>query len=94
MSILKNGFSPPKTFRYAMSRWKKALLSTLNVMILQIIKNECVKSSGDINIQISYKILLLEVLRKVPILHSPPYFKEELCPKTILDSRRPWVFKG
>jgi hypothetical protein len=33
-------------------------------MILQIVWNECVRFGGHINIQVSYKILQLEVLKK------------------------------
>jgi hypothetical protein len=39
-------------------------------MILQMIWNECVRLGGHINIQISYKILWLEVSMKAPILHN------------------------
>jgi hypothetical protein len=40
-------------------------------MILQIVWNECVRFGGHTNMQVSYKILLLEVLKKALILHNP-----------------------
>jgi hypothetical protein len=39
-------------------------------MILQTIWNECVRFGGHINIQVSYKILRLEVSKKARILHN------------------------
>jgi hypothetical protein len=50
--------------------------STLNLMILQTVWNECVRFGGHINIQVSYKILRLEVLKKALILHNLPCFQE------------------
>jgi hypothetical protein len=32
--------------------------------------NECVRFGGHINIQVSYKILWMEVPKKAPILHN------------------------
>jgi hypothetical protein len=40
-------------------------LSTLNLMILQTVWNECVRFGGHVNIQVSFKILWLEVLRRL-----------------------------
>jgi hypothetical protein len=36
---------------------KKPFLSTLNVMILQTVRNECVRFGGHVDIEVSYKIL-------------------------------------
>jgi hypothetical protein len=36
---------------------KKTFLSTLNVMILQTVRNECVRFGGHVDIEVSYKIL-------------------------------------
>jgi hypothetical protein len=47
-------------------------------MILQTVWNECVRFSGHINIQVSYKILWLEVQNKASILHNQPYYQEGL----------------
>jgi hypothetical protein len=45
---------------------------------LQRIWNECVRFGGHVNIQVSYKILQLEVLKKALILHNPTCFQEGL----------------
>jgi hypothetical protein len=37
-------------------------LSTLNVMILQTVRNECVRFGGHVDIEVRYKILRLDVL--------------------------------
>jgi hypothetical protein len=37
-------------------------LSTLNVMILQMVRNEFVRFSGHVNIEVRYKILRFDVL--------------------------------
>ena len=39
-----------------------------------MIRNEFVRFGGHVQIQISYKILQLEVQKKTPILHNPPCF--------------------
>jgi hypothetical protein len=67
-----------QTLLYPLSTGKKTLLSTLNLMILQMRWNECVRFGGRINIQVSYKILWLEVQKKASILHNLPCFQEGL----------------
>jgi hypothetical protein len=71
-------FLAPKTLLYPLSTGKNTFLSTLNLMILQMVWNECVKFGEHINIQVSYKILQLEVLKKALILHNPTCFQEGL----------------
>jgi hypothetical protein len=44
---------------------KKTFLSTLNIMVLQMVRNECVRFGGHVDIEVSYKILCLDVLIKV-----------------------------
>jgi hypothetical protein len=39
---------------------KNKFSSTLNVMFLQIVRNECIRFGEHIGIQVSYKILWLE----------------------------------
>jgi hypothetical protein len=51
------------------------LWSTLNVMILQTVRNECVRFGAYIDIEVSYKILVLEVLKETLSLHNPPCFE-------------------
>jgi hypothetical protein len=41
----------------------------LNVMILQMVRNECVRFGGHVDIEVSYKILWLNVLKETSILH-------------------------
>jgi hypothetical protein len=47
-------------------------------MILQMVWNECIWLGGQINIQVSYKILQLEVQTKASIFHNLPCFQEGL----------------
>jgi hypothetical protein len=63
-------------------------------MILQTICNEFVRFGGHINIQVSYKILCLEVLKKALILHNLPCLQEGLFFETVLDSTWPMMFRG
>jgi hypothetical protein len=41
---------------------EKNFLSTLNIMILQTVRNECVRFGGHVDIEVRYKILRLDVL--------------------------------
>jgi hypothetical protein len=52
-------------------RGKKTFSSTLNVMISQMVRNESVRFGRHIDIDVSYKILQLEIPKLVPILHYP-----------------------
>jgi hypothetical protein len=42
-------------------------------MILQMVRNECVRFGGHVDIEVSYKILQLHVLKETPSLQNPPY---------------------
>ena len=44
-------------------------------MILQMVRNECVRFGGHVDIKIRYKILHLEILNEAPILHNLPCFQ-------------------
>jgi hypothetical protein len=57
---------------------EKTFFSTLNVMILQTVRNECVRFGGHVNIEVSYKILRLDVLKETPSLQNPPCFEKGL----------------
>jgi hypothetical protein len=57
------------------AQWKKTFSSTLNVMISQTVRNECVRFGRHVDIQVSYKILRLEVLKDNPILDTSPSFQ-------------------
>jgi hypothetical protein len=56
-------------------RGKKLFFSTLNIMILQTVRNECVRFGGHVDIEVSYKILRLGVLKETPSLQNPPCFE-------------------
>jgi hypothetical protein len=55
-------FRPPKLCCPPSIERKKTFKSTLNVMILQMIRSECVRFGGHVGIEVSYKVLQLEVL--------------------------------
>jgi hypothetical protein len=68
-------FLASKITLFPSSIGKGVFFSTLYVMILQMAKNKCLKFGGHIDIQINYKIIWLEVRKKVPILHHLPCFQ-------------------
>jgi hypothetical protein len=51
-----------KSLLSPLAQGKKTFLSTLNVMILQTVRNECVRFGGHVDIEVRYKILQLDVL--------------------------------
>jgi hypothetical protein len=53
---------------------KKTFLSTLNVMISQTIRNECTRFGGHVDIEVTYKILQLEILIEALIFLNSPCF--------------------
>jgi hypothetical protein len=59
-------------------RGKKTFSSTLNVMISQMVRNRRVRFGRHTDIEVSYKILQLEVPRLVPILHYLACFQKGL----------------
>jgi hypothetical protein len=72
----KNWFFWPSKLCYPLkAQGKKTFLSTLNVMILQTGRNECVRFGGHVDIEVSYKILRLDVLKETPSLKNPPCFE-------------------
>jgi hypothetical protein len=54
---------------------KKTFLSTLNVMILQTMRIKYVRFGEHVNIEVSYKILQLNVLKELPILYNLSCFE-------------------
>jgi hypothetical protein len=52
----------------------KIILSTLNVMFSQKIRNKCIRFDGHVHIEVSYRILQLEILKEAPILLNSPCF--------------------
>jgi hypothetical protein len=68
-------FLTSKTLLSLSGAVEKTFSSTLNVMILQMVRNECVRFGRYVDIQVSYKILRLEVLKDNPILDTSPSFQ-------------------
>jgi hypothetical protein len=71
----------------------KTFSSTLNVMISQMVRNECLRFRVHVNIQVSYKSLLLKIPKEVLILHQPPGFQEGYF-EAILTRKHPSTFRG
>jgi hypothetical protein len=44
-------------------------------MILQMVRNECVRFGGHMDIEVNYEILQLDVLKKTQILHNLSCFE-------------------
>jgi hypothetical protein len=63
-----------KTLLSPLTKGKKTFLSTLNVMISQMVGNECTRFGGHVDIKVSYKILQLEILNEALILFNSPCF--------------------
>jgi hypothetical protein len=59
----------------------KNFLSNLNLMISQTVKNECARFGGCIDIEVSYKILQLEILNEALILLNSPCCLDRKHPK-------------
>jgi hypothetical protein len=53
---------------------KKYFLSTLNIMILQTMRNECERFGRHVDIEVSYKILRLDVLKDLMVRCTKRYF--------------------
>jgi hypothetical protein len=68
-------FLDPKRLLSPFRRGKKKISSTLNVMISQMVRNESVRFGRHIDIEVSYKVLRLEVPKNVPILQNSPCFQ-------------------
>jgi hypothetical protein len=71
-------FLDPKRVLSPFCRGKKTFSSTLNLMVSQMVRNESVIFGRHIDIEVSYKILQLEVPKLVPILRYPACFQKGL----------------
>jgi hypothetical protein len=65
----------------------------LNVMISQMVRNESVRFGRHIDIEVSYKILWLEVPKLVPILHYLAWFQKGLFGGNF-EQKHPQSFRG
>jgi hypothetical protein len=64
-----------KTLLSPLGAREKNVLSTLNVMILQMVRNECVRFGGHVDIEVRYKIFWLDELKETQILHDLSCFE-------------------
>jgi hypothetical protein len=83
----------PKRLLSPFGSGKKTFSSTLNVMISQMVRNESVRFGKHIDIEISYKILQLEVPKLIPILHYPTCFQKGLFGGSF-EQKHPQAFRG
>jgi hypothetical protein len=66
---------PSKLYWPLWVQGRKTFLSTLNIMTLQTVRNECLRFGGHVDIEVSYKILRLDVLKETQILHNLSCFE-------------------
>jgi hypothetical protein len=76
--LKKVGFLDSKRLLSPSDKGKIYFFSTLNVMISQMVRNESVRFGRHIDIEVSYKILWLEIPKLVIILHYLTCFQKEL----------------
>jgi hypothetical protein len=62
-------------------------------MISQMVRNESVRFDRHIDIEVSYKILQMEILKLVLILHYSACFQKELFGSNF-EQKHPWSFRG
>jgi hypothetical protein len=62
-------------------------------MILQMVRNESVRFDRHIDIEVSYKILWLEISKLVLILHYLACFQKGLFGGNF-EQKHPWSFRG
>jgi hypothetical protein len=55
---------------------EKSFFLTLNVTILQMVRNECARYGGYVDLQVSYKDLTVRGTKEGMILHNLPYFEK------------------
>jgi hypothetical protein len=48
-----------------------------------MVRNECERFGGHVHIEVSYKILWLDLLKDTPILHNLSYFEAILMKNTL-----------
>jgi hypothetical protein len=86
-------FWTPKDYCPPFAGAKKTFSSTLNVLISQMVRNESVIFGWYIDIEVSYKILQLEVPKLVPILHYLACFQKGLFGGNF-EQKHPQAFRG
>jgi hypothetical protein len=86
-------FLDPKSLVSTSDRGKKTFSSTLNVMILQMVRNESVRFGRHIDREVSYKLVQLEIPKLVLILHYLACFQKGLFGGNF-EQKHPWSFRG
>jgi hypothetical protein len=71
----KKWFFWPSKLCCPLKAQEKTFFSTLNVMTLQMVRNECVRFGRHVDIEVSHKILRLDVLKETPSLQNQPCFE-------------------
>jgi hypothetical protein len=72
---------------------KNFFSSALNVMISQMVRNESVRFGSHIDIEVSYKILELEIPKLIQILHYSACFQKGLFGGNF-EQKHPQAFRG
>jgi hypothetical protein len=75
MSTLKNGFFGLQNSVVPLGRREKNLSVDFEYYDLAKVRNEFIRFSGHVDIEVRYKILRLEVLYNVLILHNSTCFQ-------------------
>jgi hypothetical protein len=86
-------FWTPKDYCLPLARATITFSSTLNVMISQMVRNECVRFGRHIDIEVSYKILQSEIPKLILILHYSAYFQKGLFGGSF-EQKHPWSHRG
>jgi hypothetical protein len=89
----KVDFWTPKDCCPPLAGAKITFSSTLNVMISQMVRNESERFGRHIDIEVSYKILKLEIPKLVLILHYPACFQKGLFGGSFA-KKHPQAFRG
>ena len=76
-----------------MQRERKTFSSTLNIMILQMVRNGSVRFGGHVDVQVSYKILQSKLQTKALIFAHWSCF-QATCFEIVLDSTWLLMFRG
>jgi hypothetical protein len=71
----KNGFLAPETLLYLLGTMEKNFFFDFEPYDLAMVRNDCLRFGGHVGIQVSYKILWLEVLKDPPFLVTSPCFQ-------------------
>ena len=74
----KSGFLHLQNKAIQLKHSEKVILSTLNIMILQMVKSEDLRFGEHVDFQVRYKILWLEVPKRLSTLRNLACFEEEL----------------